>query len=634
MHTGYVGECGRLPDVLDQWLEDGGRKALDQLSSGSPDVIGVIDPSYVIRYVNWTAPGLTREGVIGSSTLLLIPPDYLDRAREAFDRALVHGEPGRFEMMYRGEHGVLVWVVRVGPIVHEGKVIGAFTTSTDATEERRGFLDRDRFFELSLDQLVVCSPTGHLRRVNPAFAANLGYPLAEVVGRLFLDFVHPDDVQRTLATFASHSPSSSSVQGFENRYRRIDGSYCVLQWHSTIDPLTGDVYAVARDVTDMRATEAQLRHAQKMEAVGQLAGGIAHDFNNLMQAVLANVEIALTGGPDKAELVEHLREIEDAGRRAAELTKQLLVFSRQQALDRVPIDLNELLERLLKLLSRLLPENIELSLRPARPLPAVNADRTQIEQVLINLAVNARDAMEHGGRLTLETAHVRFSERDRELHPWTRPGAFVRLSVADTGVGMTPEVRERAFDPFFTTKAPHGGTGLGLATVYGIVEQHGGFVHLYSELGQGTTFKVYLPVDDRAATTPGEPTREEAPRTHGGETILVAEDEDLVRKPVLQLLEAAGYRTIAASNGREAVELFRQHQAEVRLVLLDVVMPEMGGPEAWAAIQAIRPETRVLFTSGYADDRYWERLPRNADILEKPFRTRDLLARLRSKLDA
>lgn len=619
--------------MLERWLEDGGLETLDRFSRGSPDVVGVMDPDYVIRYVNWTAPGLTREGVTGGSALNLVPPEYVDRAREAFDRALVHGEHGRFEMMYRGADGVLVWVVRVGPIVHEGQVIGAFTINTDATEERRDFLDRDRFFELSLDQLVVCSPTGALRRVNPAFAANLGYPMAAVVGRLFMDFVHPDDVERTRSTFASHSPSSSRVQGFENRYRRIDGSYCVLQWHSTLDPLTGDVYAVARDVTDQRSTEAQLRHAQKMEAVGQLAGGIAHDFNNLMQAVLANVELALTSEPKEPELVEHLREIEDAGRRAAELTKQLLVFSRLQSLNRLPIDLNELLERLLKLLSRLLPENIEISFRPARPLPSVNADRTQIEQVLLNLAVNARDAMEHGGLLSLETACVRFSERDRELHPWTRPGSFVRLSVADTGVGMSPEVRERAFDPFFTTKAPHGGTGLGLATVYGIVEQHGGFVHLYSELGQGTTFRVYLPVDERTAALLGDGPSHEMPRTNGGETILVAEDEDLVRKPVLRLLEGAGYRTIAASNGREAVELFRHHQAEVRLVLLDVVMPELGGPDAWTAIRAIRPETHVLFTSGYADDRYRERLPHDADIVEKPFRTRELLERVRAKLD-
>jgi PAS domain S-box-containing protein len=478
--------------------------------------------------------------------------------------------------------------------------------------------------------LLVVSPQGQLKRVNPALGEALGYGVTELIGSPFISLVHPDDRPRTLEVFEG-LVRGTPVTDFENRYLRRDGEHRVFSWRATGDPITKDIYAVARDITDHRATEAQLRHAQKMEAVGLLAGGIAHDFNNLLLAILANAELALQSTPQSAELTEYLTEIEGAGRRAADLTKQLLAFSRRQPLRPVPIDLNQLIRGLMKMVRRLLPESIAVDLIPGHKLASVSADPNQLEQVILNLCVNARDAMERGGQLTIETENVLINGQFTDLHPWARPGRYVLLSVTDTGVGMAPEVRERVFEPFFTTKGAHQGTGLGLSTVYGIVQQHDGMIHVYSEPGVGTTFKVYLPADSRLAADIGAKLEAAFPR--GEETILLAEDDARVRRVGIQILQRAGYRTIAATNGLEAVRLLRESEGPVHLVLLDLVMPEQGGPETWEQMRGLRPRLRVLFTSGYADDRYRKLLPPDAEVLAKPFRTEDLLRRIRKKLD-
>jgi PAS domain S-box-containing protein len=621
----------RRDAALERWLSGDGLAALDGVTGGALDVVAVVDRALNVRYINWTAPGLTRETVVTMSALDLMPPGNREIAHEVMTRTLRTGVGESFETFYRDEHGVMVWMVRVGPIRHDGEVIGLVTINTDVTEQRRADVDRDRFFSLSLDMLVVIAPGGQLKRINPAFGKILGYEVAELIGKRFIEFVHPDDEARTIGVFANVK-SGLIVDDFENRYRRRDDTYRVLSWRGTVDPLTGYVHAVARDITEQRATEAQLRHAQKMEAVGQLAGGIAHDFNNLMQAVLGNAELAILQATPLPAVLDHLYEIADAGQRAADLTKQLLTFSRRQPMHPVSIDLNVLLQRLMKLLHRLLPENIAVKVYASDGLATVSADPTQVEQVIINLCVNARDAMERGGVLSIETDNVLIDQRDCELYPWAKPGRFMRLSVTDTGVGMTAEVRDRVFEPFFTTKSNQRGTGLGLATVYGIVQQHGGLIHVYSEVGHGTTFKIYLPADERAALHTDVRNAIDEAHLCGLETILVAEDEQLVRRPLIQLLERAGYRTLAAVNGLEAIRLLREHPT-VDLVMLDVVMPELGGPQAWAQMQQMRPDLHVIFTSGYADDRYRELLPDNADLLEKPFRTMELLRVVRRKLD-
>ena len=616
-------------DALARWLAGPGLAALDGITGSALDVIGVIDAALTVRYVNWTAPGLTREGVIGSSVLDLAPPDFREKAREAYEQVLATGVGTRIEMLFRSHDNVLFWDVRVAPIRSGDRVIGLVAISSDVTEQRRAHADRDRFFALSLDMLIVVTPNGCLKRVNPAFAQTLGRDVAELHSKPFIDFVHPDDQARTIEA-VDVVRSGTPVTDFENRYRRKDGEFRVFSWRATVDPITDDVYAVARDVTDHRATEAQLRHSQKMDAVGQLAGGVAHDFNNLLCAILANTSLAADFTSGAPEVAEHLTEIEAAAQRAADLTKRLLAFSRRQPLRPVPVDLNDLVRGLMKMLRRLLPESINIDSVPGHQLSSVNADPGQLEQVIVNLCVNARDAMERGGRLTIETENVLIDARYCESHPWAKPGRYVLLSVTDTGVGMTAEVRERAFEPFFTTKT-YQGTGLGLSTVYGIVQQHEGLVHLYSEPGVGTTFKVYLPVHTRLAENVGSKLEPLPPR--GQETILLAEDEDQVRSAVVQILERAGYRTIAAANGLDAIALLRDATMPVHLVLLDVVMPGLGGPETWEQLRALRPSLRVLFSSGYADDRYRRLLPTGAVLLEKPFRAQQLLQRIRKALD-
>jgi PAS domain S-box-containing protein len=617
-------------DPLSHWLTSDGRKVLDVITGEAIDVVGIVDPELTVRYVNWTVPGLTREAVVGNSVLDLVPPDYREIARDTYTAVLRTGTGTRFETIYSDAAGFHIFDVRVGPIRVDGAVIGLVAITTNVTEQRREQADRDRFFSLSLDMLVVANPDGYFRRTNPAFSETLGHEPDELCSVPFADFVHPDDRARTREIFADLR-RGKRVTDFENRYRRKDGEYRVFSWRATLDPITGDVYGVARDITAYRATEAQLHQAQKMEAIGQLAGGVAHDFNNLLLAILANAELAQATLPAGSETAECLSEIEAAGRRAADLTNQLLAFSRRQPSRPVPVDLNDLVRGLMKMLRRLLPENISIELIPGQHLAAVSADPTQLEQVIVNLCVNARDAMERGGELTLETRTLSIDGHYCEQHPWAKPGRFVLLRVADTGVGMTAEVRARAFEPFFSTKGAHRGTGLGLSTVYGIVQQHGGMVHVSSEVGTGTTFEVYLPADSREAVD-ADATRE-SPAPRGRETILVAEDEERVRQILIRILERAGYRTIAAENGVEAIRLLGEQPEPVHLVLLDVVMPGLGGPETWEQMRSLRDGLRVLFTSGYADERFLARLPQDAEVHGKPYRTEELLSRIRKKLD-
>jgi two-component system, cell cycle sensor histidine kinase and response regulator CckA len=617
-------------DVLSRWLSDDCQKTLDIITGEAIDVVGIVDHELTIRYLNWTVPGLTRASIVGNSVLDLVPPAYREIARDTYTGVLRTGTGTRFETIYRDEEGFHIWDVRVGPIRFEAQVIGLIVITNNVTEQRREQADRDRFFSLSLDMLVVANPNGRFTRVNPAFSETLGYGSQELCATAFLDFVHPDDRARTHEVFEG-ALRGERISDFENRYRRKDGEYRVFSWRATADPVTGDVYAVARDITAYRATEAQLRQAQKMEAVGQLAGGIAHDFNNLLLAILANAQLAAESIPKGSDAAESLAEIESAGARAADLTNRLLAFSRRQPFRPVAVDLNKLTRGLMKMLRRLLPENIDIDLVPGHDLAAVGADPTQIEQVIVNLCVNARDAMEGGGSLTIATSNVTLDGAYCEQNPWARPGVWVRLRVSDTGAGMTAEVRERAFEPFFSTKDARRGTGLGLSTVYGIVQQHGGMVDVQSEPGKGTTFDIYVPADGGLATDVGA--KVEAPAARGRETILLAEDEERVRRALVQILERAGYRTLAAENGVQAVRLLREQTEPVQLALLDVVMPELGGPETWEQLRSLRGDLRVLFMSGYADERTLARLPPDAEVVRKPFRTEDLFSQIRKKLD-
>ena len=404
---------------------------------------------------------------------------------------------------------------------------------------------------------------------------------------------------------------------------------------SAVIELVQDISERKRAEENERRLAEQLRHSQKMEAVGRLAGGVAHDFNNLLTSILGYCELTLAELPPDSPLRENLEIIRSSGNKAASLTRQLLAYSRKQVLASIPLDLNRVVKSMLGILERTLGEDIEIETALARELPPVEGDQSQLEQVIMNLAVNSRDAMPRGGRLLIETGVREFDEAYIERHPAARPGRYVMLAVSDSGEGMAPEVRERIFEPFFTTKEQGRGTGLGLATVYGVVKQHRGFIWVYSEPGHGTTFKVYLPEAgvEKEKERPSRPAElKDMPRGRG-ETVLVVDDQEDVRRLVADVLDAMGYRPLTAAGGEEALDLLAEEKVD--LVISDVVMPRMSGAELAARIREAAPGTGLIFMSGYTDNHVVLRELREEKVpfVHKPLSPRILAVLVRRVLD-
>ncbi len=394
-----------------------------------------------------------------------------------------------------------------------------------------------------------------------------------------------------------------------------------------------DRAARARAEQDREDIQKQLFQAQKMEAVGQLAGGVAHDFNNILQAMMGYTQMLVDTAIANGDPCEELEEINKGIDRAATLTRQLLAFSRRQIMQPLPMDLNAVIEDMLRMLRRVIGEHIRLAWLPGNHVGQVYADVGMMEQILMNLCLNGRDAMPDGGDLTIETQNVLIDSEYCANHAWAKPGRFVLLTVTDTGCGMNPETLDRAFEPFFTTKGEGKGTGLGLATVYGIIQQHEGMISAYSEEGTGSTFKVYLPLCERKAETVGSLI--EGPVTGGTETILIAEDDEMVRGLAVKVLERAGYTVLTARNGEEAVERFKQHKDDVALLVLDVMMPKTSGHDALLRIHAIRPGVPALFSSGYSEMAVHTNfvLHEGLKLLPKPYAPAALLRAVRNALD-
>ncbi len=468
--------------------------------------------------------------------------------------------------------------------------------------------------------------------VNEAAIRHYGYGRDELATMTAYDLRPAEDVDSLQARLSSGD--FSEPRTILTRHRKKDGSVFDAEVTVREAQVLGQaaLLSVARDVTEQRALAEQLRQAQKMEAVGRLAGGVAHDFNNLLTVIMGACAEGLDEEGGAAR--EPLETILAAAQRAAGLTRQLLTFARRQVLQPRVLEPNLVVRDLVKMLPRLLGEDVRVETRLASGAGRVLADAGQLEQVILNLAVNARDAMPSGGTLTIETASVEIDEPYRERHPDARAGPHVMLAVSDTGIGLTPEVRRHLFEPFFTTKEPGTGTGLGLATVFGIVQQSGGFVHAYGEPGQGATFKVYLPrIDGEAeASPPGE-----APPVRGGtETVLVAEDDRGVRSLVVSTLAAKGYAVIEAENGSEALAAAERHSGRIDLLVADVVMPAMGGRELADRLKARRRGIGVVYMSGYTDDAVHRRgaIEPGAAFLQKPFTPTALAAKVREVLDA
>jgi PAS domain S-box-containing protein len=490
--------------------------------------------------------------------------------------------------------------------------------------------------ENSSDALILIDAESRVSFVTSSSQRHLGWTSGQLLGQSIFDFFHPDDRE-----LAGISLSDAMERPGENvaevlRLKHADQSWRIMECvavNRLNDPSVGAIIINARDITERRRLEDQLRQAQKMEAVGQLAGGVAHDFNNLLTAILGYCNLMIDEIPREDPLRQDLDEIKAAGERAAALTRQLLAFSRRQMLQPQVVDLNTLVRQIQKLLRRLISEDVELVTALAPDLPPVKVDPASIEQVLVNLAVNARDAMPTGGRLTVETALVDLDQAYVTTHPSVEVGRYVMLVVSDTGEGMDEVTRARIFEPFFTTKEQGKGIGLGLATVYGIVKQSGGSIWVYSEPGHGTTFKVYLPPSESAV-----PGREASPSADaarkGWETVLLVEDEDAVRALAREVLRRHGYVVLEARHGLDALRIAERHPDTIHLMVTDLVMPHMGGRDLADRLTAVRPQMKVLFMSGYTDHSAMHaHLTPGAVFLQKPFTPEAFARKVRSMLD-
>ncbi len=488
------------------------------------------------------------------------------------------------------------------------------------------------FEDSPVPMLVLDPETLEILEANEAASGFYGYGHGGLAGVSLTALMPPSE--RTAAGDRIRSGDRSTHWTGSVRNVRRDGSPVDVDLNSLAIVRRGrpERLLVVRDVTKERRLAEQFRQAQKMEAVGRLAGGVAHDFNNLLTVILTYSRTLADGLPETDPARADLVEIRKAGERAAALTRQLLAFSRQQALEPRVLDLNDLLENLDRMLRRLIGEDIELTVVSGARRSAMRADPGQIEQVVMNLVVNARDATSRGGRLTLETAEVELDETFAREHLGVRPGPYVMLAVSDNGAGMDRATQARIFEPFFTTKEPGKGTGLGLATVFGIVQQSGGAIYVYSEPGKGTTFKLYFPVVDEEAESLQRPPRSAA--EGGTETVLLVEDEDAVRAAVSGILRRAGYQVVEAQNAGEALLVAERHPSPIHLLLTDVVMPHVSGPELAKRLAARLPGLRTLCMSGYTGEAVQNHrlLGASVPFLQKPITPDSLLQKVREVL--
>jgi PAS domain S-box-containing protein len=525
---------------------------------------------------------------------------------------------------------VRMWATLLGVALDRESLLGSLAEDQDilrvAYEHR---LITENIHEL----IFVIDPEGYYLYASPSFQHVLGYRPLTLLGTSMFDLVHPDDLARVREQWAYFTTPVTTQAIF--RARHADGGWRWLEASGTVVVRQGapSIIVVGRDITERKRLEAHILQSQKMESIGWLAGGVAHDFNNLLTAITGYAELVLELLAPADPVRGDMEEIQKAAQRATSLTRQLLAFARKQIIEPRVLNLNDLILDMDRLLRRLIGEDIELMTLPAPNLKQIKADSGQIEQLLVNLAVNARDAMPRGGRLTIETANVFLDAT--YARAYMSPGSWVMLTVSDSGIGMDAEVQAHLFEPFFTTKGPGKGTGLGLATCYGIVQQHGGSISVYSEVGLGTTIKILLPsVEDSTAVSlqPNQP----KPVPRGMETVLVVEDEPAVRALAVRVLGEQGYIVLEAADGTEALRMAEHHTGTIDLLLTDVVMPQISGKALADRLIALRPGIKVLFMSGYTDNVsfHHDQLEAATALLWKPFSTSALVRKVRDVLDA
>jgi two-component system cell cycle sensor histidine kinase/response regulator CckA len=550
-----------------------------------------------------------------------------------------------------GKTTQVILEVTISPVLDpRGRVVHAIIQHLDMTErtQAEGALrtSEERFKRLvqnSSDIITVLDEKGIVTSVSGPLERILGYTPEEMIGACGFDYIHPDDKELTMKILAEGVEQAGNTKSVEYRFRHKEGKWVFMEAvgaNLLNDPVVKGMVANIREITERKSSEQerhklqeQLQQAMKMEAVGRLAGGVAHDFNNLLTVISGYVELARMQLMPPDPLLRSLDGIHRAAESAAALTNQLLAFSRRQIIEPKVLNLNDLVGGLVKMLTRLIGEDIELQTVLAGDLGSVKVDPGQFEQVLVNLAVNARDALPDGGRLVIETANSELDQDYCARHPQMQPGMYVLLAVSDTGYGMNDDVKQHLFEPFFTTKPKGQGTGLGLATIFGVVKQAGGAIEVYSEIDRGTTFKIYLPrVEEQAERLVKEtPSRELA---RGDETILLVEDDEGVRDVALTILEHLGYRVLTAANGGEAFMIVEKYAGHIDLLMTDVVMPGMNGRELAERLLRLKPEMKVLFTSGYTENVIVHHgvVDENLNFIGKPYSMQALARKMREVL--
>jgi PAS domain S-box-containing protein len=624
------------------------RQRFRDLFENSPDAIFVEDLDGTVLDVNFAAcvlHGLTREQLVGKNALNdLIPPSRRENAHRDFQK-LASGKLSWIEGESLTADGNITPVeVRAGRVEYNGKR-ALLLHVRDITERRAAaaavqsseMLFRS-VWENSVDGMRLTDGNGVIIAVNKAYCDLVGMKAEELEGKLFtIVYGESENPQAIFERQREHFQARVANRKIQGQYTLHNGQVMALEITDSFIELHGQpllLFSLFRDVTTQRRLEEQLRQSQKMEAIGQLAGGVAHDFNNILTVIHGHASLLLTSELEESAS-RSAQQISQAAERAAALTRQLLTFSRRQLIQPKKLDMNKIVGNMIDLLGRLLGEDVSLQLNYC-PSPAmVEADVGMMEQVLLNLAVNARDAMPKGGRLAVRISIVDLNEAHVQHHPEARVGRFVCVSKTDSGCGIPPENLQRIFEPFFTTKEVGKGTGLGLATVYGIVKQHQGWIEVESTVGKGTTFRIYVPYVGSAQAETEKPTTQITVRG-GNETILLVEDEKPVRELVSRILQKYGYKIVQAGSGAEAIEAWSRHKDEIALLFTDLVMPDnMNGRELAEKLWAERPGLKVIFTSGYSTDIVGKdfKLEPELNYLQKPYQPQVLALAVRRCLD-
>ncbi len=595
--------------------------------------------------------GFSADEWLGDPGLVLkqLHPDDRERVLAEVFQSRDTGKPFCSEYRLVARDGHIVWVRDEAIVMRDEAGRPCFMQGLllDISEQKRKeemlHKSESKFrtiFERVAVGIALVSIDGQLVESNPALREMLRYGEEELRNRVFNEFIHPEDAAIDVDLDQELIAGKRDHYQIEKRFIRKDGGVVWCQLNVSLVrggqeelPFT---ICMVEDITERKRLETQFFQSQKMETIGRLAGGIAHDFNNLLTVIKGYTQLSLSQIQEGDPCRENIEEIKGAAERAAELTNQLLTFSRRQILDMKVLDLNTIVRGLEKMTGRIIGEDIEMFTVLDDRLGRVKTDPGQIEQVILNLVVNARDAMPAGGKLAIETANVVLDDTYARTHISVTPGSYVMLSVSDTGCGMSPEIKELIFEPFFTTKEEGKGTGLGLSTIYGIVRQSGGNIWVYSEPGRGTTFKIYLPrvEEETDAPLPVQDDTDHLPK--GNETVLLVEDDPSLRALAARVLRYQGYKVLEATNGHEAIGIARENvQERIHLLLTDVVMPYMGGKELVKRMKTLHSEIRVLFISGYTDHAitYHAGLKPGTPFLQKPFSPTALARKVREVLD-